>query len=87
MLHPGQKLGLWMATVVRLQDGEGWTPRDIHQSVLPLRTICYRLLASEQQATAAIQKAAFECAGKEALKRLLGCRLLQGHLLIVSGPL
>ena len=57
VLHPGQKLGLWMATVVRLQDGEGWTPRKVHQSVLALSTICYRLLASEQHASAAIQRA------------------------------
>jgi len=50
VLHPGQKLGLWMATVVRLQDGEGWTPRNVHQSVLRLGTICYRPLAPEQHA-------------------------------------
>ena len=48
VLHPGQKLGLWMATVVRLQDGEGWTPRNVHQSEMMLGTICYRLLAPEQ---------------------------------------
>jgi hypothetical protein len=57
-----------MATVVRLQDGEGWTPRNVHQSVFALGTICYRLLASEQPASSAIQRACAEYAGKEALK-------------------
>lgn len=31
----------------RLQDGEGWTPRRLHQSILATSTICYRPLASE----------------------------------------
>lgn len=57
-----------MATVVRLQDGEGWTPRSVHQSASMLCTICYRLLASEQHASSAIQRICTEYAGEEALK-------------------
>ena len=86
VLHPGQKLGLWMATVVRLQDGEGWTPRNVHQSILVLGTICYRLLASEQLALSAIQRACLEYAGKEALKGLLGWQVSAKPPLIASGP-
>jgi hypothetical protein len=32
----------------RLQDGEGWTPQEIHQSILFRHTIYYRPLASEE---------------------------------------
>jgi hypothetical protein len=86
VLHPGQKLGLWMSTVVRLQDGEGWTLRNVHQSILILGTICYRLLASEQLTPLAIQRACVEYAGKEALKGLLGWRPSAKLPLIASGP-
>lgn len=79
VLHPGQKLGLWMATVVRLQDGEGWTPRNVHQSILLLGTICYRPLASEQVTLSAIQRACVEYAGKEVLKGCSAGELLQSH--------
>ena len=75
-----------MATVVRLQDGEGWTPRNVHQSEMMLGTICYRLLASEQLALSAIQRACLEYAGKEALKGLLGWQVSAKPPLIASGP-
>ncbi|KAF2622583.1 hypothetical protein BU25DRAFT_480274 [Macroventuria anomochaeta] len=84
--HPGQKLGMWMATVVRLQDGEGWTPRSVHQSILVMGSICYRLLASEQPTPLAIQRACVKYAGKEALKGLLGWRASAKPPLIASGP-
>lgn len=70
----------WFAC--RLQDGEGWTPRNVHQSILMLGTICYRLLASEQYAPSAIQRACVEYAGKEALKGLLGWQASAKPLLI-----
>lgn len=76
-----------MATVVRLQDGEGWTPRNIHQSVLMLGTICHRLLASEQHGGSAIQRACIKYAGEEAPQCLLGWPASAEPPLIASGPL
>lgn len=56
-----------MATVVRLQDGEGWTPRNVRQSILCMGAIYYRLLASEQPTPSATERACVEHDGKEAL--------------------
>jgi hypothetical protein len=39
-----------------LQDGEGWTPRYIHQSILVLLSISYRALTSEELTSPAIER-------------------------------
>jgi hypothetical protein len=51
-----------------MQDGEGWTPRDIHQSVGVAGTIYYRPLASEQP-TPPANKRACRASSVEAFKR------------------
>jgi hypothetical protein len=58
----------------RLQDGEGWTPLDIHQSILVKPTIYYRPLASEQLTSPAIERACREAPGVVAFMGLLGWR-------------
>jgi hypothetical protein len=47
----------------RLQDGEGWTPLDIHQSILVQPTIYYRPLVSEVLAPPAIERACHDPSG------------------------
>jgi hypothetical protein len=47
----------------RLQDGEGWTPLDIHQSILVQPTIFHRPLASEELTSPAIERACLDPSG------------------------
>ncbi|EAT84953.1 hypothetical protein SNOG_07487 [Parastagonospora nodorum SN15] len=55
-----------------LQDGEGWTPRCIHQSILVQGPICYRPLVSEVLTSPATERACLEPSGVVAFEGLLG---------------
>lgn len=69
-----------------LQDGEGWTPPRLDQSILMFSTIYYRPLASEQLTPPAIEGACLEPSGVKAFKGLLGWRASAEPWLIASGP-
>lgn len=48
----------------RLQNGEGWTPLYIHQSILIMHTICHRALVSEVLTSPAIERACLDTSGE-----------------------
>jgi hypothetical protein len=73
----------------RVQDGEGCTPLDIHQSILVQPTIYYRPLVSEVLARPATERACYGPSGAVAFMGLLGWRVSAEPLLpllIASGP-
>jgi hypothetical protein len=83
--------GAWMLDghSGRLQDGEGWTPPVVHQSILVELAIYYRPLASEQLTPVATDRACLEPSGVVAFMALLGWRASAEPLLpslIASGP-
>jgi hypothetical protein len=72
-----------------LQDGEGWKPQSIHQSILVVGTIDYRPLASEVLMATATEGACLEPPGAIAFEGVLGWRASAKPLLptlIASGP-
>jgi hypothetical protein len=69
-----------------LQDGEGWKPQCIHQSILVMGTIDYRPLASEVLMATTTERACLEPPGVIAFEGVLGWRASAKPPLIASGP-